>query len=350
MVTRILITWYGRAFGGAEDSVIDLCNYLANYKDLNIIFLCVTSKQVFLRLETKLSPKVKLYHFSLSLFIYNLLAFFIIFFISVRERINIVNVNYRAVLAESLAAKILGKKVISTVRAIFIDRININFFCCTDMIVAISGIVAKRIKELGYQKPVRIIYNGLDLKSFKIWTSPKLRNRQGFYFMARMVKWKRPDWFVRAAIDIHKEYPYLKFILFGEGPEQENIKKIIKENNAKKYIRFRGFISRNDPILKEYGICVLPSFMEPFGKTIIEAVLRNKVVVGTNSGGPSEILKGYDLLFERDNFADLVQKIKEAYLNFDYYYSLISGIKEDFQNRFNMERTAQEYYNLFKSL
>jgi len=235
MATRILITWYSKAFGGAEDSVIDLCNYLSNHKDLNIIFLCVTSKQVFLRLETKLSSKVKLYHFSLSLFIYNLLAFFITIFIIVREKINIVNVNYRAVLAESLAVKILGKKVVSTVRAIFIHRTNINLFCCTDMVVAISGIVAKGMKELGYQKPVRIIHNGLDLKDFKIWTSSKFRNRESFYFMARMVKWKRPDWFVRAAIDIHKEYPYLKFILFGEGPEQENIKRIIEENNAKEY-------------------------------------------------------------------------------------------------------------------
>ncbi len=344
---RILITWFSKALGGAENSVIDLCNFLSKYKDLKIVLLFVSQDKAFFANGDKINEKVKVYDFCLSLPCYNVLAFFIVFWISVKEKIDIVNVNYRAVFPESLAAKILGKKVVSTIRAVLIDKKNANSFYFTEQVIAISKAVAEKIKSLGYEKSVTVIYNGIDLNKFEIWTPRKKIAKQGFYFLARMVRWKRPDWFVKAAIEVHKEYPKSRFVLFGRGLEEDKLRKIIRENKAGNYVKMGGFISRNDIRLKDYGICVLPSFIEPFGKTILEGILRNNVIVATNSGGVPEILKDYDLLFERDSFDDLVRKMKSAYESFDFYYSEISKIKKKSSEKFNMTRVANDYHNLF---
>jgi len=94
----------------------------------------------------------------------------------------------------------------------------------------------------------------------------------------------------------------------------------------------------------------LPSYIEPFGKVIVEAIIRGNVVVATKSGGIPEILRNYDLLFERDNFEDLVNKMKKAYANFDYYRNLTLKMQKDMIKKFRMERVAEDYYNLFVSL
>jgi glycosyltransferase involved in cell wall biosynthesis len=168
--------------------------------------------------------------------------------------------------------------------------------------------------------------------------------------MARNVKWKRADWFVRAAKKIHDIYPQTKFGIFGCGPEDENIRKLIKEMDSQNYIRMYGFIDRYNDRLDEYGIYVISSYMEPFGKTVLEALFMNKVVVGTNAGGIPEILPDYKLLFERDSFEDFVLKLKNAILNYDYYYNQINEIRVRYKNYYSMKRVGREYNKAYKLL
>jgi len=350
MQKKILITWWSSSLGGAEESIIDLSNYLSERKKIKVILLFIESKKIVFP-KNKLKKEVKLYNFSFSLPIYKILSFFIVLWICLKENIDIVNVNYRAVVPESFAAKLLGKEVVSTVRAVLIDKNNSRCFAFTDMIIAISNSVAIRLREIGYLKGIRIIYNGICLKNFEIFkNSKKIGSEKSFYFMARLVKWKRPDWFIKAATIINKENPNSKFIIFGEGPERKSLEKMISENGLKDHVKLEGFVSKNDPRLKNCDICVLPSYIEPFGKVIVEAIIRGKVVVATKSGGIPEILRNYDLLFERDNFEDLVNKMKKAYANFDYYQSVTLEMQKDMIKKFRMERVAEDYYNLFVSL
>lgn len=344
---RILITWFSKAEGGAESSVIELANFLSEQENFKIVLLFVTSPTTSLKVRKKLSKEVSLYNPQMSLPLYKILSFFVVLSICFKERIDILNTNYRAVVGESLAGKFAGNKVFSTVRAIFIDRSNVRNFIFTDGTIAISKAVAEKMRNLGYKKQVKVIYNGLNLEKFELWPHDEGQSKNYLYFMARLVPWKRPGWFVRAAVKIHEKYPNTRFSIFGRGPQREKLDKLINKEDAEGYIELGGFISRNDPRLKKYGICVHPSFEEPFGKTIIEGIMRNKVMVATKAGGIPEILKDYSLLFKRDSFESLVKKLEEAYSNFKIYHRKISKIKPEVINKFNMRRVGKEYYKFF---
>jgi glycosyltransferase involved in cell wall biosynthesis len=228
------------------------------------------------------------------------------------------------------------------------NKNSFNFWF-VDFVIAISEAVKIGLINNYEIKNITVIHNGIDVDTYP----PSKRTesmRYRIYFMARNVKWKRADWFVRAAKKIHDIYPQTKFGIFGCGPEDENIRKLIKEMDSQNYIRMYGFIDRYNDRLDEYGIYVISSYMEPFGKTVLEALFMNKVVVGTNAGGIPEILPDYKLLFERDSFEDFVLKLKNAILNYDYYYNQINEIRVRYKNYYSMKRVGREYNKAYKLL
>jgi glycosyltransferase involved in cell wall biosynthesis len=90
---------------------------------------------------------------------------------------------------------------------------------------------------------------------------------------------------------------------------------------------------------------------EPFGLTIIEAMIRGIVPIAPRAGGPLEIIDDEvnGLLFEPNNEKDLVEKISRL-LDRDFLEKLSKGAKEKAENQFEIklmrERLQKIYINL----
>lgn len=350
---KILITWYSTSRGGAELSCVDLCNYLAKSKEISsIVFLLVTSfPGGMIKDKLNFSDKVCFYHVRSCLFLWNLISFFTVAYLCLKKRPDIVQTNFRAVFGESLAGKLMGKKVISCLRVILIDRNNLISFLPVDMIIGISKAVIKRIRDLGWKKGTVVIYNGIDTEKLPRAKYPDANVlREKIYYMSRWVRWKRPLMFVEAAIRVHADIKPASFTLFGEGPKEADIVGRVKEARCGDFVKMGGWVDHFDDILNPFGILVLTSFEEPFGRVVVEAVVRGKVVVVPRSGAMPELFPDYDLLFERDSLEDLVQKIKMAYENFDYYRNQIMEKQKMFLEVYNMDRVWQEYVNVYKNV
>jgi glycosyltransferase involved in cell wall biosynthesis len=200
------------------------------------------------------------------------------------------------------------------------------------------------VRILGWKKETAVIYNGLDLKQIDLGKLPdKLVNKNKIYFLSRLVRWKRPEMFVRAATQIHSEIPETEFVIFGKGPKEAVLADMIKNSSASQFLKRGGWVYHFSDLLSSFGIFVLTSYEEPFGRAVVEAVIRGKVVVVPKSGAMPEIFVGYDLLFERDDFADLIKKIRIAYFHYDHYHKQVLRLRKDFLKIYNMERVRQEY-------
>lgn len=82
-----------------------------------------------------------------------------------------------------------------------------------------------------------------------------------------------------------------RLTLIGEGPEEEKLKKIVKENGLKEKVTFRGW--SNDP-WKEAGqksFLVMSSLYEGFPVTAIEALLCGMPVISTPVDGIVELIR-----------------------------------------------------------
>jgi len=342
---NILITLYSTSWGGAEESVINLAEEISKFN--KVILLWVSNYSFPRPLVTQ--SKVKIVYLRLNPNIYKLLSSWIVVLICLYYRIQIVNLNWRFVREEGLFLRFTRVKSVSTLRAILFDRINCEEFKNTDAIIGVSKATVRQIKKLGYRKPCYTIYNGIPVERLKLFNT-KQYSPQKALSMSRLVAWKRVDWSIKAIHLLHSKGMPIKLDIYGDGPENVKLRELIIELGAGKYIFLRGYVNNNSDVLKDYGIFLIPSFKEPFGKTIIENVIRGRVIVGSRSGGIPELLPEYDLLFKYDNFDDYVKKIKKAYNKYDLYAKNISARSNMFRRMYNIQRVAKSYIRVYQKI
>ena len=231
MKHNILITWYSKAQGGAEKSVVDLCNKIADSDRFGVTLLYINSPKYYPDLSG-VNPNVTVYNLRINLWIYENISFLIVAFILFKRKITILHSNHRGISGELLAGKVFRKTVLATIRSIPIEISNANKFKRADILVAISKAVEVRLRVLGCNRAIIVIHNGIDLNDFNCLINKRLDIKNNFYFMARLVRWKRPNWFVISAVRLRKKYPKTVFHIFGDGPERENVKNLIIQNKA----------------------------------------------------------------------------------------------------------------------
>lgn len=109
--------------------------------------------------------------------------------------------------------------------------------------------------------------------------------------IGRLVRRKGYDYLLQALAKIKKND--IKLIILGEGPEKENLEKIIKEKKLESRVIMPGFVSENTKFqyLNCSDIYVLSSVHEGFGIVLQEAMQVGLPIVSTNYGGQVDIVK-----------------------------------------------------------
>ncbi|MCX4298982.1 MAG: glycosyltransferase family 4 protein [Lachnospiraceae bacterium] len=144
--------------------------------------------------------------------------------------------------------------------------------------------------------------------------------------IGRLVRRKGYDYLLHALAEINK--PDLKLIILGEGPEKENLEKLIKENGLENRVIMPGFVSENKKFqyLNSSDIYVLSSVHEGFGIVLQEAMQVGLPIVSTNYGGQVDIVK--------ENENGILVKNRSA-------TALAQGISRLISNRELMNRMRQ---------
>jgi len=152
-----------------------------------------------------------------------------------------------------------------------------GFSCLT---IAISHFTAHRFRTT-YHKPIdAVIPFGIDTGKINAIT-PSLE-QSDIIFVGRLIKEKNPDLLVEAVASVLPEYPDLRVLLIGQGPEEKKIQDMIRKKNLEDVILLHGFYENHDDLmaaLKSSKIFVLPSTREGFGISALEALACGLPVV-----------------------------------------------------------------------
>ncbi len=163
-----------------------------------------------------------------------------------------------------------------------------NVFCLTEAEVADVHEVA------GPTVRAKVLPNGILVDH-----EPPVRQgaAPNVLFLARLAPRKRPEAFVRAAIELAPDFPESTFTLVGpdEGAADE-VQRLIKESHLGERIIWRGPAGRAEctAYMEAADLYVLPSVNEPFGMTVLEAMRAGIPAVVTDSCelGPMLTLSG----------------------------------------------------------
>lgn len=103
-----------------------------------------------------------------------------------------------------------------------------------------------------------------------------------------LLYWKGINLVLDGFIKFHKIFPNSELIIIGSGPEEYNLKKVVKNNDLNDNVTFINFLPQKEFMneLKKADVFLFPSFHDSGGMVIVEAMSFGVPVICLDIGGP----------------------------------------------------------------
>lgn len=155
-------------------------------------------------------------------------------------------------------------------------RVLINLFA-TD-IMGCSEDANKYMYGKRYKK-AKVIYNGLDIDKFKNRLNTKeelvIGNKINLITIGRICEQKNSKFIVEIINDLCKVNKNICLKWIGKGPQEQEVKSLIKKYNLENYIELLGTCNNIPEILSKMDYMIFPSKWEGLGIALIEAQLAS---------------------------------------------------------------------------
>lgn len=241
-------------------------------------------------------------------------------------------------------------KIVGPIGAVgeVLERINIRLGF--EAYIAISNTKARILGKF-VNKPISVIKCAVDHQEFKThWAKSKVPT---ILCVSRLVAYKRVGDLIWAFAILIKKTPNLKLILVGRGPEKTKLQNIIKMLKLNSKVKILDNLPRKDFIdhLKSARIFCLPSTVEGFGISVIEAVAAGVPYVISDIPVFREITKNGrgGLFFKSTDIKDLSVKLEKLLKNKKLYMQKVKECASLAQN-YDWQEVAHKTEDLYKSL
>lgn len=108
--------------------------------------------------------------------------------------------------------------------------------------------------------------------------------------VGRLAKEKNFNYLIDTCYKLKNNGYNFKLFIIGEGPERENLEKLIFEQHLEDVVELLGFIDNPYPYIKSADIVVCSSIYEGISTVITEGLILGKTVVTTPCSGMKELL------------------------------------------------------------
>jgi N-acetyl-alpha-D-glucosaminyl L-malate synthase BshA len=228
------------------------------------------------------------------------------------EKLEIFHVHYAIphAITGFLAQQMLGAKAPRLVTTLHGTDITLvgqdrSFFEITrfaiersDGVTAVSEFLRRMTyDEFAVKKPIEVIYNFVDTSVF---TRNRAEGRDccglaepGERILLHISNFrpvKRVGDCVRILERVVKEVPAV-LIMVGEGPERSSAQALARRLGLQDRVRFLGRHDRVEELTAIADVFLLPSELESFGLSALEAMACGVPVIGSDAGGLPEVVK-----------------------------------------------------------
>jgi glycosyltransferase involved in cell wall biosynthesis len=212
-----------------------------------------------------------------------------------------------------------------------------------DYIFSITNDLKNKISETGFAKDkIFLTPNMIEINA----PEPEFRPYQNppvIGVMARFVKKKGVDIFLKALSALKADNIPFKAIIAGDGEERDNLQKLRDDLKLNNEVQFIGWAKDKEKFYDSIDIFCLPSTHEPFGIVILEAMLHKKPIVSSETEGPLEIIENKQdgILFENGHSGKLAMALKEMITNEKQGKSLAENAYPKVIAKYSMENVSK---------
>lgn len=226
-----------------------------------------------------------------------------------KEKIDIVYTNTIVNFSGALSAKIAKKPHVWHIREIIINNPDLKsllplkflFKLIVNMsvkIIANSNSTANQFHIHNLGTIISVVYNGIDINKFNCVSSisdidDSIKQTDWLIcVIGSLQRRKAQDDAIKAIRILKNKIPNIKLLLIGDGNKhfKKCITELIENLGVGNNISLLGYRKDVPQILQHCHILIVPSWNEPFGRVIIEAMAAGIPVIGVNNGGVKEII------------------------------------------------------------
>jgi glycosyltransferase involved in cell wall biosynthesis len=257
--------------------------------------------------------------------------------------------------------------------SVTLSNIELHAARVADLIVTVSYAMKDELVGLGFPKEkIQVSYNGVDPDKYNpsTVTPDQVKKIRAMYdvkddeymilFIGRLAGMKGVDKLIMALPHILQKNPKAKLVIVGLGDLQEYLMNLVKATKMSDFVKFRfEFIPEEERIL-HYAACdvaVFPSFYEPFGIVVLEAMAMERPVVVGAAGisGMREIVVccgdeqcGYHI--DPNNPSDIAWGINSVLENADKKKWLGKNGRKRVLNEFTWDKIAAKTLGLYEQI
>lgn len=175
-----------------------------------------------------------------------------------------------------------------------------------------SPILLEIYKNYGFEeKKLGVLPEFIDTAQTKIEEYKQTTKVVKLLYVGRIIYDKGLDLLIKALANLDKNKIHLDIV--GSGQEQKNLEMLAKDLGLSSVISFHPWASQKELIdfYKNNHIFIHPCrWVEPFGRTIVEAMSYGLPIITTEKTGSAWAMGNAGLTFKKEDVEDLRQKIK----------------------------------------
>ncbi len=255
--------------------------------------------------------------------------------------------------------------VVRRFRVRLVSLLYKRIFKRADRVQVISSYLMHFARAMGYQGPVDIIPNGVDVELFSKEISQderhvyneKVWKKEGDVLLittSRLVKKNG----ISYVIDALSTLPaHVKFAIAGTGPLEDELRKQIEEKELSSRVILLGHVSHREIIkyLHIADIFIRPSLSEGMGNSFIEAMAASLPVIATPVGGIVDFLKDGEtglLVSPKENSEkteDIIRKVEKLLKDKESRDYIVKNALAMVKERYDWKLLSAEMWTKFFS-
>lgn len=382
--SRILYVSHSSELMGAEQSLLILLSYIDKHKFLPIVVVPkegpLSERLHSLKIPVEVIPS--LWWLGLDTHNKELLREYLkqqipaakrLIALIKKHQIQLVHTNSLVSAHGALAAKFCRVPHIWHIREIlpghphltslFSPQNTLRLICAfSTKIIAISESVKKSFPWWCRRRKVKVVYNAVDPNYFVTQQSKgALRREIGFSekdpllgIIGSVIQRKGHLDLLYALSDVRQRFPNVRLVIIGEGDSEyhNRVKETVDRLSLKDNVFFLGYRPDVPRIMEDLDLVVVPSYEEPFGRVLLEAMAKGKAVIATDAGGIPEVVIPDEtgVLVPPRNPRALADAINMLLLNPDKAKKMGKKGLEHVKIKFTVERHIEQIEQIYQEI
>jgi glycosyltransferase involved in cell wall biosynthesis len=282
-------------------------------------------------------------------------------------RCDVVLTNTMVVGVGALAAKLLRRPHVWYIREFAQEGLGVEFhlgpkisFWLMDKLAAVcivnSGAVAQYYQEFIPQSKLKVIYPSVSLTSSSRFEnfSPRANTGMRCIMVGSIYEAKRQEDAIRAIAELVYRGMRVDLTIVGGSYREYQmfLENLVKDHGLMKHVKFTGYVEDPFPLIQNSDVLLVCSRSEGFGRVTVEAMMAGKPVIGTKSGGTTELIReGFNgFLYTPLNHLELAEKIAYFYQHPEVRQEMGNNARQWSSERFNQDRFGEEMLALLRQV